>query len=65
MPFRGRGQVFFARAGVRIPARFSGGPGAGLPCGALLLTRKKIGWAAPVGLGYREKKRYRSPLVSL
>lgn len=27
--------------------------------------RKKIGRAAPVGLGYREKKRYRSPLVSL
>lgn len=26
---------------------------------------KKIGRAAPVGLGYREKKRYRSPLVSL
>lgn len=26
---------------------------------------KKIGRAASVGLGYREKKRYRSPLVSL
>ena len=29
------------------------------------ITCKKIGRAAPVGLGYREKKRYRSPLVSL
>lgn len=36
------------------------------PRGPLLPpSLKKIGRAAPVGLGYREKKRYRSPLVSL
>ncbi len=37
----------------------------GIPGPLLPPSLKKIGRAAPVGLGYREKKRYRSPLVSL
>lgn len=62
------------------PPGYRGIPGPCLPAGnpratpdkargipGLLLppSLKKIGRAAPVGLGYREKKRYRSPLVSL
>lgn len=42
------------------PDKARGNPGSLLPP-----SLKKIGRAAPVGLGYREKKRYRSPLVSL
>ena len=63
-----------------LPARIQGIPGPCLPAGTFTPRRtktvaspgpplppslKKIGRAAPVGLGYREKKRYRSPLVSL
>ena len=64
-----------------LPARIQGIPGPCLSAGNLHATLdnapaisgaspsvhllKKIGRAAPVGLGYREKKRYRSPLVSL
>lgn len=63
-----------------LPARIQGIPGPCLPAGnphatpdkargipgpLLPPSLKKIGRAAPVGLGYREKKRYRSPLVSL
>lgn len=63
------------------PSGHRGIPGPCLPAGNLHATPdkargnpgsspsvhplKKIGRAAPVGLGYREKKRYRSPLVSL
>lgn len=42
------------------------GKACGIPGGrSFRHPLKKIGRAAPVGLGYREKKRYRSPLVSL
>jgi len=63
------------------PSGYRGIPGPCLPAGNLhampdkargipgsspsVHPLKKIGRAAPVGLGYREKKRYRSPLVSL
>ena len=51
-----------SRPAQQRPARQDTGasPGPLLPP-----SLKKIGRAAPVGLGYREKKRYRSPLVSL
>ena len=57
--------------GIPGPCLPAGNPHAtpdkarGIPGPLLPPSLKKIGRAAPVGLGYREKKRYRSPLVSL
>lgn len=57
--------------GIPGPCLSAGNPHAtpdkarGIPGPLLPPSLKKIGRAAPVGLGYREKKRYRSPLVSL
>lgn len=74
------GALFWRMRAVSMPGRprngnaapgppgTSTGQSAGRPSRDRLppaMRCKKIGRAAPVGLGYREKKRYRSPLVSL
>lgn len=66
-PCRGARETAMPRQG--LPAgNVRTGQSAGRPSRDRLppaMRCKKIGRAAPVGLGYREKKRYRSPLVSL